>query len=244
VVDLALQRDRSSRSARDDYGEQVVEVLTWLDGTFPAEHPFARTELFPGVGGNPEPWLLGSSPGSAVIAGRLGMRYCFAGFINPRGVRSALDLYRREFRPSTFVTGVSQPTTMIGLNVSCAETEEAAARRRASVELFYVHLSRGRIPPGMTAPDAAIGELGGLPEPTRYIPGEWPRQISAAPTRLREMLESMADEVGADEIVLQDLIADPTDRRDSYRLIAETFDLGPQPAEPASPRRTAASTIM
>jgi len=41
------------------------------------------------------------------------------------------------------------------------------------------------------------------------------RSISAAWDRLREMLETMAFEFGADEIVLQDLIADPADRQHS-----------------------------
>jgi hypothetical protein len=65
----------------------------------------------------------------------------------------------------------------------------------------------------MPPTDAAVAELGGLPEPTRYQPGEWARSISAAPARLPEMLEAMAAEVGADELIVQDLIAEPADRR-------------------------------
>jgi luciferase family oxidoreductase group 1 len=225
AVDLALQRDRSATARHDDYGSQVVEVLTWLDDAFPVGHPFADTHLFPGVGGNPAPWVLGSSPSSAVAAGRLGLPYCFAGFISPRGVRNALDAYRDAFAPSQFGTGISEPHTMVGVNVSCAETENEASRLRATVELFYQRLFRGELSDGMPLPDVAVAELGTLPEPSRYVPGDWPRSISAAPDRLREMLEAMAAEVGADEFVLQDLIADPADRQRSYRLIADAFEL-------------------
>jgi luciferase family oxidoreductase group 1 len=122
AVDLALQRDRSRTVQLDDYDDQVAEILTWFDDSFPADHPFARVQLPPGVPGNPAPWILGSSSSSAVLAGRLGLPYCFAGFINPGGVGAALDAYREAFEPSPYGTGISEPHTMVGLNVSCAET--------------------------------------------------------------------------------------------------------------------------
>lgn len=230
AVDLALQRDRSRQARHDDYGEQIIEVLSWLDDAFPPDHPFAKIRLLPGVVGNPQPWILGSSTSSAVAAGQLGLPYCFAGFINPRGVRAALDAYREAFRPCQFGTGVDAPHTMVGVNVSCAETEQDAARLRATVELFYARLSRGRLSDGMPLPDTAVAELGALPEPRAYIPGDWARSISAAPDRLAEMLGSMASEVGADELVLQDMIADPADRQHSYRLIADAVGLTPRTA--------------
>ncbi|MFE4991558.1 hypothetical protein [Streptomyces mirabilis] len=49
--------------------------------------------------------------------------------------------------------------------------------------------------------------------------------IAAAPDRLRDILQSMAAEVEADEMINQDLIAQPEDRLTSYRLLAESFDL-------------------
>ena len=42
------------------------------------------------------PWLLGSSPQSAIWAGELGLRYAFADFINPNGGEIA-RLYRDRF---------------------------------------------------------------------------------------------------------------------------------------------------
>jgi hypothetical protein len=41
----------------------------------------------------------------------------------------------------------------------------------------------------------------------------------------RDTLQSMAAEVEADEIIIQDLIAQRSDRLTSYRLLAESFDL-------------------
>src|SRR5436190_2503349 len=43
------------------FSEQVWELVRYLDGTLPADHPFKRVRLQPEVPGAPEVWLLGSS---------------------------------------------------------------------------------------------------------------------------------------------------------------------------------------
>jgi hypothetical protein len=45
------------------------------------------------------------------------------------------------------------------------------------------------------------------------------------------MLETMAADVGASEIVLQDMIGDAADRWRSYELLAEAFELSSQGQE-------------
>ena len=62
----------------------------------PENHPFARLTALPGLPERPEPWLLGSSPQSAIWAGELGLPYSFADFINPGGAEIA-ELYRDKF---------------------------------------------------------------------------------------------------------------------------------------------------
>src|SRR5688572_9740582 len=92
-----LQRDRS-RALPDDFPAQLAELLAYFEGTIPLSSPLARlAKILPGRPELPEPWLLGSSPQSAVWAGELGLPYAFADFINPRGAEIA-ELYRRDFR--------------------------------------------------------------------------------------------------------------------------------------------------
>jgi luciferase family oxidoreductase group 1 len=223
-VDFALQRDRSGRHYHDDYDEQVAEVLSWLDGSFPDGHPFAKIAMHRSDG--PQPWILGSSPASGAIAGKLGLRYCFAGFINPGGAVAAAATYREHFRPSPFPTGVSEPYVALGMNVSCGETDAEGDRIRACPELFYQRLRSGVRRGGpLPTPEEAVAELGGVPEPSRVTRGSWPQHISGGPRRVREMLTLMAADLGAKEIVLQDLIGSREDRLRSYELLAEEFDL-------------------
>jgi luciferase family oxidoreductase group 1 len=233
IVDYALQRDRSGIQRFDDYEEQVAEVVAWIDRAFPADHPFAKVRLHPGVDDGPEPWVLGSSSDSAVVAGRWGLRYCFAGFINPRGATEAAAAYRRHFGPSPFPSGVEEPYVALGMNVTVGETDAEGDRLRSTVELFYRRLRAGIRRRGpLPTPEEAVAELGGVPAPSEVAPGSWPQHISGGPERIREMLEIMAADVGAREIVIQDLIARRDDRLRSYELLAETFGLadgGPLP---------------
>ena len=126
---------------------------------------------------------------------------------------------------------------MVGVTVVCGETEKEALRVQAAGEVVRRLARGGRLPNGVPSASDAIDQLGGLPEPTRYIPGSWPRSVAASPARLRELLEAMVAEVNADELIIQDLIAAPDDRLASYSLIAEAFDLrggAPPPAAAAS----------
>src|SRR3954447_15143566 len=62
----ALQRDRRQLSP-DDFPQQLAELLAYLYDRLPDDHPFRRlTRTLPGLPHRPEPWLLGSSPQSAI----------------------------------------------------------------------------------------------------------------------------------------------------------------------------------
>jgi alkanesulfonate monooxygenase SsuD/methylene tetrahydromethanopterin reductase-like flavin-dependent oxidoreductase (luciferase family) len=206
------------------YEDRVSEVMAWLEGAFSPDDPRSQVRLVPGVDGGPEAWLLGSSITSAMVAGRLGLRYGYAAFFNPAMAVVACAAYRSSFQPSLLTGGVEQPTTMLALNVCCADTNADADRLRASVELF----DRDGAGPGrrpLVGADCAVAELGAPPPPTVPDHGMWPAHLSGDPERIRALIEQYAAQTQADEVVLQDLVACPDDRVRSYHLIAEAFAL-------------------
>jgi len=227
LIDLALQQSRAVLLAESKYEAKVVEILQWFDG-FHEEHRFAQVQFFRGVRGRPEPWILGSSPESAALAAGLGVAYCFAAFLNPAAARTSLRNYRRKFRPSLFSTGLARPHSMLAVNAVCGKTEDEALR-----------VQRGRLPNAVPSAVDALAQLAGPLESTPQAPGSWPRSIAATPERLREVLEAMVAEVGADELMIQDVIATPSDRLASYRLIAEAFDL-----RGSAPRRAVTNSVL
>src|SRR5271155_1710289 len=52
---FALQRDRR-QAAPDDFPSQLAELLAYLDGTLPDDHPFARLQALPGGEARPVAW--------------------------------------------------------------------------------------------------------------------------------------------------------------------------------------------
>ena len=237
-VDIALTIDREAAAQREAAGpdplaamtswleheERINEILSWHRG-FPPKHPFASI-VIPDAGSGPEPWLLGASVDSALLAARLGMRFCYGAFINPGDAVRALGMYRSTFRPSAM--GSTEPRSMLAVNLCCADTDGAADRLRASVDLFHRRAADGGRRVALNDPVSAIDELGAVPAstpPSSLAMAQWPLSFSGGPERIHDLITTMTTTTGADEVIIQDLIARHDDRMRSYELIAEVFDL-------------------
>ena len=156
----ALWRTRGEHPQSDDFGQQLVELLAFLNHSFPANHPFSRIKLSPEIPGVPEVWLLGSSMWSASAAAQLGLPYAFAHFIDPVPTRIAIEHYHSHFKPGTH--GLSQPRTILAVGALCADTNEEAQRLISSARLFRRRIRQGELGP-IPTPEEAVHELGGLP---------------------------------------------------------------------------------
>lgn len=229
LTQYALQRDRRD-AVPDDFPQQLVELLAYLNDTFPAGHRFARLAELPGRPETPEPWLLGSSPQSAIWAGELGLPYAFADFIAPGGETIAAD-YRARFQPSE---RHRDPTVAVAAWVLAADDEAEAWRLAASSRMAFKMLRRGRliaVPPVEKALRflESEGEAVGAPPPGR-------RLIVGAIDQVRAQVEQLADDYGAGEVIVVTITHEHAARRRSYELLAEAFDLPSAPDEPADAR--------
>jgi luciferase family oxidoreductase group 1 len=227
VIDAALQQNRQ-HPAQADHQQQVLETLAWLYEKFPADHPFAGHPLMPSMPAVPQTWLLGSSPNGSALAAELGIGYTFAGFINPAGAAPALRHYRETFTPQGF--GLTEPRAILAVNVAVGETDADGLHLANSPKGFYARLSKaGRVAGSVMVPtpDDAAREMTDdeKAEPTSIIDGRWPRFVAGGPEKVRATLEQMLAESGADELMIQDLIAEPEARRRSRALLAGVFGL-------------------
>lgn len=227
ATDRALGTDRYVQNPDEDHAEKIEAVVNHLYGDYPDEHPYSDLTIPRSGRDMPVPWVLGSSPSSAAIAGELGLPYCFAAFIRPQFATRSFEEYREHFQSPQSAGGVDEPRGMIAVNAVCAETDEDAARLRAVAEASYERMRRGIVG---TRPsiEEAIDELGGVPEPTPATldPDEWPRAISGSPETLAGLLGQLGERVGADEVMIQHIVADHDDALRSHELLANGVGLG------------------
>lgn len=220
LVMHALQRQRTQGAVHDDFAEQLVELLAWLGGGFPASHPYSRIEVAPACDTTPELWLLGSSPWSCQAAAQLGLPYCFAAFINPGPARACLDAYVRRYDASA--GGAPEPRAMLALGVLVADTDEEAARLMMSARSIRHRIMRGIRGP-IPTPEAAAAELASDPTPMRVEEDEWPRYVYGNPDLVAETLERIAKEANVDELAVVTITHDHEARCRSYELLASTL---------------------
>jgi luciferase family oxidoreductase group 1 len=227
VTMFALQRDRR-QAAPDDFIDQLYELLALLEDRMPADHPFARhARTLPGLPERPEPWLLGSSPQSAIWAAELGLPYSFADFINPNGASIAAD-YRARFVDSE---RLASPRVSVGVIAVCAQSDDEAQELASSSRMMLSLLKQGRLIP-VPPVDRALRYL----ETRERSPGGR-RAVIGSPRTVRADLEEVAAEYGAEELLLLTITHDHAARRRSYELVAEEFGL----IEAATSRERAAS---
>jgi luciferase family oxidoreductase group 1 len=218
----ALQRDRRER-APDDFPQQLAELLAYLDDTMPQDHPFAYLgKTLPGRPEEPDPWLLGTSPDSAAWAAELGLPYCVADFINPRGAPLA-EQYRRSFKPNPR-RAIAEPTVMVAVWSICADTLAEAERLAASSRMLFRLLHRGQLI-AVPTPEEAIRFLEtDIAGPTARSR----RLVLGTAETVRAGLEAIAEEYGAAEVMVLNILHDHAARRRSYTLLAEAFAEQPQ----------------
>lgn len=216
---FALQRDRRERSP-DDFAEQLDELLAYLLERMPEGHPFARlAKTLPGRPYAPEPWLLGSSVQSAIWAAERGLPYAFADFINPAGAAFAAR-YRDTFVPSELLR---KPRVAVAAWAICAETDDEAMRLSASFRMMMTLMHRGRLIP-VPPVEEALQFLAAEGGPMSALPAHR-RIIAGAPATLRAGIEAVAQEYGAEEVLVVNILYDHAARRRSYELIADAFGL-------------------
>jgi luciferase family oxidoreductase group 1 len=225
-IDLGLGRapgsdqaaSRVLRRGLGSGGEDFPELLNELRSYFNPEAGSAGNivRAIPGDGLNVPIWLLGSSGFSAQLAGQLGLPFAFASHFAPDYLMPALELYRSNFRPSE---ALDKPYVMVGVNVTAADTEQAAKRLATSQQQAFLNMIRGR--------------FGQLPPPVDSMDGLWSPHEETALLRqfgyavvgdkeqVRTRLQAVLDQTGADELIIASQIFDHEARLRSFEIIAD-----------------------
>jgi luciferase family oxidoreductase group 1 len=208
----------------DLYPRQVFDLMGYLNNDLPDQHPFHGIRLVPEGGGVPQFWMLGSSGGSAEVAGQLGCGFVLALFIGTHARSPAIvEAYRGAFQPSK---SLAAPRALIAVAAVCAPTREEAYRI-ASTRSMWIHqaLARGRII-DLPSPDEVDRLLSGMSAGERaQYQQVLDHSIVGTPDDCRQQIEAQAAEYGVDEVSIVTVTYRYADRERSYRLLAEAFGL-------------------
>jgi luciferase family oxidoreductase group 1 len=219
LTTFALQRDRRQASP-DDFPNQLAELLGYLDGTVPEDHPFSVLGL--PTEQRPVPWMLGSSPQSAIWADELNLRYAFADFINPGGAG----------------LGLQKAPEAVAVWALAADTDEEAQRLASSSRMTLRELRQGRLIP-VPSPERELAYLGDSRE---SFGGR--RAVIGTPEKVRAGLEEVMESYGAEEVIVVTITYDHEARRRSYELIAEACGLQAAHIQPTHPLTTTVTKLL
>lgn len=209
---------------------QVHDLIGYLDGALPADHPFARVRAMPAGPTAPEVWLLGSSDQSAQIAAYFGCPFSFAHFIGgAEGGPEVMALYRHQYRPSP---RWPSPQGSIGVFALAADTVEEADRLMRSRDLWSLRQRRG-----MTAPVPTVEEAEAYPyteQDLALVRRNRQRCVWGTAAQVRDGLLALGAAYGVDEFVVLTICPVFEARLRSYELLAEAFGIGPAAGSGAS----------
>jgi luciferase family oxidoreductase group 1 len=226
-IDLGIGRapgtdQTTARALRRDFSgteEHFVRDVQELQAYFAPSAPGQAVHAVPGTGLNVPIWLLGSSLFSAQLAAALGLPFAFASHFAPDYLMQALEVYRRQFKPSEHL---AQPHAMVGVSVVCADTDAEAARLATSLQQQWVSLRRGT--PGRLQPpvDSMDGrwtpfEQAGVEHALAYA-------VIGSPDTVAVRLKTLIDATRADELILTAQVFDHSARLRTFEIVAEVRD--------------------
>ena len=129
----------------DNFPRDVMEIQAYF-----AANDQLGIQATPGAGANVPLWILGSSLYGAQLAAALGLPYAFASHFAPAALDEAIEIYRRDFRPSA---QLREPYVMAGYNVFAADSMADAQLLASSMQQAFVRLRTGQ--PGKLQPPVA-----------------------------------------------------------------------------------------
>ena len=174
----------------------------------------------PGQGSNVPLYILGSSLFGAQLAAAFGLPYAFASHFAPAALQSAVEIYRRDFRPSA---QLEQPYVIAGVNVIAADTAADAAEQFQKAKRARV---RALARPGLTFTDEQADAVLASPQGAQ-IEQMVVHSAVGTPGEVREFLDDFTKYADADELIVALQSPAIEARLRSAELLATEMQLAP-----------------
>ncbi len=212
---LTAMELRGSRFATaEDFPQNVLKLQTY----FSKENSNSKVRAIPGEGQKIPIWILGSSTDSAQLAAYLGLPYAFASHFAPGQFYTAIDLYRRTFRPSPVL---ETPYVMPCVNVVAADTDEEANKLATSLYQMFIGIITGK----RTRLQPPVDNMKNLWSVHEEEAAKQMLQLSfiGSPETIKTKMKDFVEKTRMNEIMVISNVFDQNAKLHSYKLFAEVM---------------------
>lgn len=223
-IDLGLGRapgtDRETAEAiRSDFmqaSQNFPGEVEKIQRFFSEDNSTAKVRVPVAEGVSVPIYILGSSTDSAHLAAKKGLPYAFASHFASTHLEAALQIYRKEFRPSKYL---QKPYVMAGINSIVADTDAAAQNLSTSLIRMIVGLFTGKRdtvqpPIEMTTDLKEILQNPQVHQMLKY-------SFIGSKATVKAQVKAFVATHEVDELIAVTNIFDGNDRIKSYQLFAE-----------------------
>jgi luciferase family oxidoreductase group 1 len=202
---------RGAPSPSDEvYASDVRELLGYFTPKGSSGVGAPIPESYP-----PQVWLLGSGESSATLAAELGLPMAVAHHIRPGRTEAAVDIYRRNFKPSRWL---DQPWVMVSVTVICADTSERAEELARPYEVLIAQALAGQKFPLFTTDQAA--EYTFTPREREVIATLREGGVQGNADQIKRGLTALIGRFAPDELIVSVPIYEIHDRLRALEIIA------------------------
>jgi alkanesulfonate monooxygenase SsuD/methylene tetrahydromethanopterin reductase-like flavin-dependent oxidoreductase (luciferase family) len=188
-----------------------------FEQTIPEDHPWADLHISPEHDVLPEMWMLGSTGGSAELAGQVGMNLALARFISPD--HCSPDIFNAYDRAWIASGHEGTPKRMLAIGAFCAETLEEA-ELLASTAIYRKMMAGNGDKQSLFSPQAVQDFR------KSFSPSQEAQYLHllkgytvGTPEQCKAEIEVLAEAFGVEEVAVVTVTHDFTARLQSYRLL-------------------------
>jgi luciferase family oxidoreductase group 1 len=213
VTAMALRRNQET-------AHSFPRDVRQLQSYFSDENVDAKVRAFPGEGLDIPLWILGSSTDSAYLAAEMGLPYAFASHFAPAQFRTAIQIYKSNFKPSG---AIQKPYVMACVNVLGADTDDEANLLLSSLlNLFVGIITNTRKP---LQPAGSFPESYNIPEIKNAVNNMLSCTFYGSKETLKKNLFQFIAETQIDELMVASHIFDMDAKLKSFSILSEALDV-------------------
>ena len=226
-IDLGLGRapgtdQLTAQAIKSDFFEAAQsfpEEISKIENYFSIDNKNEKVRATVAEGVTVPLYILGSSTDSAHLAAKKGLPYAFASHFATAQLFSAIDIYRKEFKPSK---NIEIPYVIAGVNIFIADTDKEAKRMATSFLKMIVGLLTGKRKEYLEEPSdmsVELEEIAQHPSVQQMIKYSFIGNKENVKKQIKEFIE----QTNVDELIAVTNVYHSNDRLKSYKLFAEVM---------------------